>query len=273
MNARKKRMPKTSCTAMPSPTFDDALALLLQLEPGDVKGFAQLAKVLEFVSASGSLDLRIVKLIDAARAQVDRFVQGETCDVEKVLTKTSGLLEIASNAREMKVLQNEACQSPKASDIAIALGKRPNPAGRAIPASSVNRTIQSPAEETGASELLPVDADPDLIREFIAESRELLEKSESALLALESNPDEAESINTVFRAFHTVKGTSGFLGLRSISELAHLAESLLTRIRNKEIRLVGGYADLALRSVDMLKKAVASAEGALRDAQIGRAHV
>jgi two-component system chemotaxis sensor kinase CheA len=136
------------------------------------------------------------------------------------------------------------------------------------PASTVHAETPNPVEETPAAEGLPLDADPDLLKEFIAESRELLEKSESALLVLENNTEDAESVNTVFRAFHTVKGTSGFLGLKSISELAHRAESLLSRIRNKEIRLVGGYADLSLRSLDMLKKAVVSVEDALRGAPL-----
>ena len=129
-------------------------------------------------------------------------------------------------------------------------------------------TISAADSKTPSAACLPPDADPEFLKEFVAESRELLEKSETALLALESNPDDDEAVNTVFRAFHTVKGTSGFLGLGLASELAHLAESLLSRIRNKEIRLIGGYADLALRSLDMLKKAVTSVEGALHGATL-----
>ncbi len=68
-------------------------------------------------------------------------------------------------------------------------------------------------------------------------------------------------MNTVFRAFHTVKGTSGFLGLPVVSELAHRAESLFSRVRNHEIRFEGGYADLALRSVDLLKFLIEQIEG------------
>jgi two-component system chemotaxis sensor kinase CheA len=268
MTARKKRTRKTSSPAPPPLNFDDALALLLQLEPGDVKGFKQLAAALEHVRKDGSLDSKIVKLIEEAKAQIERLVRKETSDFEEVLIETSRLLELASNAREMTALKHEESESRKSPDSAIPLETLPPPAAPAVPESSFKATLQSTAEEPHASELLPVDTDPDLLKEFIAESRELLEKSEAALLALESNPDDAESVNTVFRAFHTVKGTSGFLGLKSISELAHLAESLLSRIRNKEIHLMGGYADLALRSLDMLKKVVASVEGALRGAPL-----
>jgi two-component system, chemotaxis family, sensor kinase CheA len=84
-----------------------------------------------------------------------------------------------------------------------------------------------------------------------------------ALLSLETNPQDAEAVNTIFRGFHTIKGTSAFLGLSRMSGLAHCAESLLSRVRDNEIRCTGGYADLALRSVDMLKSLVQSVQNAL----------
>jgi two-component system chemotaxis sensor kinase CheA len=264
MTARKKKTRRAPSPAMPAITFDDTLALLLQLEPGDVKGFKQLAKALKCVSASGSLGPGIVKLVDDARAQVDQIVKGKQCDVEEVLIETSRLLELASNEREKNTFQSKESGSRKPPEVILPPEGASKPEEETVSDVKAQGSSQGPAAETQHSELLPVDADPELLKEFIAESRELLEKSESALLALESNPDDAESVNTVFRAFHTVKGTSGFLGLSSISELAHHAESLLSRIRNKEIRLIGGYADLSLRSLDMLKKAVAAVEGALR---------
>jgi two-component system chemotaxis sensor kinase CheA len=96
------------------------------------------------------------------------------------------------------------------------------------------------------------DADLSIIADFIVEAREYLDASEAALLHLEGNPDDAEAINTVFRAFHTIKGTSSFLGLDLITTLAHDAESLLSRVRDREIRCTGGYAGLALRAVDVM---------------------
>lgn len=74
-------------------------------------------------------------------------------------------------------------------------------------------------------EILPPDSDPDLLGEFITECREYIAGAEAALLAIETDPDDSEAVNTVFRAFHTIKGTSAFLGLDRISELAHKAES------------------------------------------------
>ncbi|OQX27945.1 MAG: hypothetical protein BWK80_02795 [Desulfobacteraceae bacterium IS3] len=116
-------------------------------------------------------------------------------------------------------------------------------------------TPESPLSGTEAV-FLPGDADPELVIAFITESMDLIVNAEEALLSLERNPENTDAVNTVFRAFHTVKGTAAFLELTLISEMAHHAESFLSRIRNREIRYAGGYTDLALRSVDMLKELV-----------------
>ncbi len=120
-----------------------------------------------------------------------------------------------------------------------------------------------PAHHDTHHERLPDDADRDLLPDFITESLECVTHSETALLQLEDNPEDEEAVNTVFRAFHTVKGTSAFLGLTRVAAFAHEAESLLSRVRDKEIRYTQRCADLALRSVDMLKDLLAIVETAL----------
>src|SRR5436853_6042077 len=69
------------------------------------------------------------------------------------------------------------------------------------------------ASETLESVPLSPDSDLELIGEFITESREFIDNAERALLLLERKPDDQEAINTVFRAFHTIKGTAGYLNL------------------------------------------------------------
>ncbi|MDO9110091.1 MAG: chemotaxis protein CheA, partial [Desulfatirhabdiaceae bacterium] len=110
---------------------------------------------------------------------------------------------------------------------------------------------------------MPKDPDSELIGEFVAEANDLIARAEEALLSLEVDPEDMDAVGTVFRAFHTIKGTSAFLELSLLSEMGHHAESLLSRVRDKEIRYQGGYADLALRSLDMLKTLMHSVEKAL----------
>jgi two-component system chemotaxis sensor kinase CheA len=110
---------------------------------------------------------------------------------------------------------------------------------------------------------MPKNPDSDLIGEFVAEANDLIARAEEALLSLEVDPEDMDAVGTVFRAFHTIKGTSAFLELSLLSEMGHHAESLLSRVRDREIRYQGGYADLALRSLDMLKTLMHSVEKAL----------
>ena len=126
-----------------------------------------------------------------------------------------------------------------------------------------SRSDDKPSAGIVFPETLPDDADLDLLGEFITESTDLISEAEEALLTLESDPEDVESVGSIFRAFHTVKGVSAFLELTFISEVAHHAESLLSRVRDKEIRYAGGYADLALRSLDMIKQMIDLVQDAL----------
>ncbi len=100
--------------------------------------------------------------------------------------------------------------------------------------------------------VIPDDADLSLLGDFIAESRDSMAGAEAALLELEANPEDIEAINTVFRAFHTVKGTAAFMGLDRLAEFAHHAESLLSRVRDRELAYTQPVANLSLRSNDVL---------------------
>ncbi len=110
---------------------------------------------------------------------------------------------------------------------------------------------------------MPVGADPDLLAEFITESTDLIQNAEEALLSLEHDPEDTEAVGKVFRAFHTVKGTAGFLELTLIAELGHHAETLLSRVRDGEIRYSGGFADLSLQALDTIKYLVTAVRKAL----------
>ncbi len=127
-------------------------------------------------------------------------------------------------------------------------------AGPEASADETEDDFEAPAMEIfPESEPLPEGTDPDLVLDFVTEGFEYLEQAEEALLTLERDPDDKEAVNVVFRAFHTIKGVSGFLELRRISDLAHHAETLLSRVREEQVRYTGVVADLSLRSIDILK--------------------
>ncbi|UZE21520.1 chemotaxis protein CheA [Pseudomonas sp. B21-056] len=70
---------------------------------------------------------------------------------------------------------------------------------------------------------------------FIIESLELLQQMEDALLYVENAPDDPDTINAIFRAAHTIKGSAGLFGLDDIVAFTHVAESVLDRVRDRQL--------------------------------------
>ena len=107
----------------------------------------------------------------------------------------------------------------------------------------------------------------DAFKTFIAESRELLQQMEDALLRLEQAGDEPETIHAIFRAAHTIKGSAGLFGLDHVVKFTHVAESVLDRVRDGELSIDSELAALLLESCDYIGSLVdLVAEGAEVDA-------
>ena len=91
----------------------------------------------------------------------------------------------------------------------------------------------------------------EVLDEFVVETAELLEGVNEDLVNLESGSDP-DLVNRVFRAFHTIKGTCGFLGFVQAKDVAHVAEDLLNQLRNGETRPHGGMIDVLLETCDWM---------------------
>ncbi|MCE5327674.1 MAG: chemotaxis protein CheA [Planctomycetaceae bacterium] len=156
------------------------------------------------------------------------------------------------------------CLIPDAAIDAAAIRKAASRLRQLLRSEDVRSPSAAPAEErvTVAAAQAPtplgLEIDADLLNEFAAESRDRLAGAEAALLALEKRPADSEQINTVLRAFHTIKGAAGFLGIASIERLAHLSENLLICAREGRLVITGRNADMALRSCDTLKDMIGS---------------
>jgi two-component system chemotaxis sensor kinase CheA len=101
---------------------------------------------------------------------------------------------------------------------------------------------------------------------FFEEADEHVAAIEGILLGLNIAAPEAEELNAIFRAAHSIKGTSGMLGFAEISALTHVLESLLDDLRKGERPLTEEILDLMLRAGDMVKMQVAHRRGTLPDA-------
>lgn len=88
---------------------------------------------------------------------------------------------------------------------------------------------------------------------FLVECNDLLIAMESALLRLEDNPDDSDLINEVFRAAHTIKGTSGVFGFDGVVEFTHVIENALDKIRDEEVRLSSELVAVLLSLRDQME--------------------
>jgi two-component system chemotaxis sensor kinase CheA len=98
--------------------------------------------------------------------------------------------------------------------------------------------------------------DLELLNEFCNEGRDLLTQVEQSVLILEENPRHKDTLNQVFRAFHTFKGGAGFLGIEPIKNLAHQLESLLDAARRDELIITRTVIELILAGGDALQRYV-----------------
>src|SRR4051812_9547618 len=88
-----------------------------------------------------------------------------------------------------------------------------------------------------------------ILKDFIVESGENLDQLERDLIVLESQPTSKQTLASIFRAIHTIKGASGFMGLSKLAEIAHSGESLLSLLRDGKLvinpAIAGGLLALA----------------------------
>jgi two-component system, chemotaxis family, sensor kinase CheA len=117
---------------------------------------------------------------------------------------------------------------------------------------SDQKAVAGAGTPAGAGSANPLASDPELIGDFILESREHLTGIELQLLTLDQDPANAEAIHAIFRGFHTIKGMAGFLDLDGVRDLAHEVETVLDLARNAKLAITSAIIDRILESKDYL---------------------
>lgn len=102
--------------------------------------------------------------------------------------------------------------------------------------------------------------DADFIKDFLIESHENLDKIDGHLLVLEKNPTSPESLAEIFRAFHTIKGTSRFFSFKRIEALTHAGEDILSRLRDGRLAFGRTVAGALLGLADEVRGLLKSVE-------------
>lgn len=93
----------------------------------------------------------------------------------------------------------------------------------------------------------------EIIDDFLVEADELINSLDTNLVKLETAPEDLDLLNEIFRAAHTIKGTSSFLGFDQVSSLTHKMEDVLNKLRKGEMVVTAEIMDSLLESLDILK--------------------
>lgn len=101
----------------------------------------------------------------------------------------------------------------------------------------------------------------EILEDFLVEAFELIEQIDHDLVELESNPEDLELLNSIFRVAHTVKGSSSFLNFDVLTKLTHKMEDVLNKARHGELKITPDIMDVVLESVDKMKTLL----GCIRD--------
>ena len=126
---------------------------------------------------------------------------------------------------------------------------------------------------TGNLDDMGLDITPEIMKHFIEESIEILDEAESALLALEKAPGDNEIANRAFRAFHSFKGNSGFLGYADLEEISHHAESLLGQARDLQKPCDPVAISFMLIALDILRDGIRQIDLGVTPELSGKAEV
>jgi two-component system chemotaxis sensor kinase CheA len=101
-------------------------------------------------------------------------------------------------------------------------------------------------------------SDAEIVKEFLVESYENLDRLDQELVVLEKDPGNRDILADIFRTIHTIKGTSGFLGFKQLEALAHAGENLLARLRDGLLMLSPEITTTLLAMVDRVRQMLGS---------------
>jgi len=89
---------------------------------------------------------------------------------------------------------------------------------------------------------------------FLDETKEHLESLNTQILSLEQSPEDADTINEIFRAAHSLKGMAGTMGYKRMQALTHDMENVFSEIRNGSMKVTSGLIDILFQCLDALEE-------------------
>ena len=248
----------------------DALALdTVMLDPQDIPALGKVLKSLDYIEdlVKKIKEESLTSLIKAMKGFVEKVILSEKSDLSPFETGISQLQEICRDVINGREFDKDI--SPLLKNLGYRVQGLPavSLAGSGFKACppSVWRVhdLEGEKETPEGTPNIISDEDKEIITDFVAESLENLGTIEVKLMDLEQDPSDLDTINDIFRPFHTVKGVSGFLNFNKINKLSHILENLLDNARNKELIIDGEVVDIILESVDLLKRMIENLQSSL----------
>lgn len=99
---------------------------------------------------------------------------------------------------------------------------------------------------------MAIDLNDEIMQDFLLEAGEILELLNEQTVELESNPDDKDLLNAVFRSFHTIKGGAGFLGIDALVTVCHTAENVFDVLRQGQRLVDAELMDVVLEVLDVV---------------------
>jgi two-component system chemotaxis sensor kinase CheA len=245
---------------------EQAACCVNMLSPSDISEAPKLHEVLSRIAqdaaqtADGTQQDELLQQFNSktqeAVEQLEGILRRDVQDTAQALDNVSKAISMLQNMIGRMEQPKAACQDEESSSLTMP-GAKPQGEG------SICAVVIGPDSGMQAGQAAdaktPTIAQDDipLVLDFIAEANEHIETAEASVLELETKPDDKELVNKIFRAFHTIKGTAGFLNLVEIGSLAHSAENLLDLARKDKLVLAGQSSDVVFESIDMMKKMLA----------------
>jgi len=269
-----------------SDLLDEMALKILMIEPGDLSIVGELLDLIEKLlpgQAAPDTPVVIQRMAAAFKGALEKFIMGELADsAENYDLLGQCITEMQESARKEghpgeKILE-QFCENMGRIGFSLVPSALLEGAGSSLPEKEVDAVppqsesvqAQAPAGGGAGQEAIPdFLQDTDLLAGFIDEAFEHLESIEVNVLELEQSPDDMDIINNIFRPFHTIKGVSGFLNLKTINKLAHATENLLDDVRNGKRGMDSAVIDIVLTVGDALKSMVENIKEVLQN---GPAH-
>jgi two-component system chemotaxis sensor kinase CheA len=234
-----------------SAILDEIAAAVMGADPADPTAVRQVVALFEELAAAAATDgavrVEAVATIGRLEAAVD------------AMDGIGAALDAACEATAR--LQEQLARRPAP---AVDPAPPPAPAPVAAPAPQSAAPAAPPPAPAASGERVERDAETlGLFGEFLSESAEGLTRVDQILMNAERDGVDDDTVNSLFRVFHTIKGTAGFLDLAEVVELGHETETMLNRCREGALKLRGGVIDIVFDATAAMREMLDGIKDAL----------